>query len=85
MYADQDFYPDIISADAMKMLHATVHDLVEETDCCQQGRNADRVARVVFGLYCRGLTEPGKLRDLAALMVDHETNSLGRPGHIRRS
>lgn len=72
------FYPEVLSAEDLTMLHRTVHDLVESGRELHRERDPEHMARIVLRLYRIGLTEPAKLSGLAAMMADREAG-------IRRS
>lgn len=72
MSTDRQFYPEVLSAEDLKMLHETVHDLLEAGRELHRERDPEYVAKIVLRLYRIGLTEPGKLFRLASMMADRE-------------
>ena len=73
MPASRYFYPEILSSEDIQLLHEAVRDLVDAGHREQHERDAEHVARIVLRLYRNGLTDPGKLMELAAMMADRET------------
>ncbi|MEH6690008.1 MULTISPECIES: hypothetical protein [Pseudorhizobium] len=73
MSADQHFfYPEILLAEDLKVLQATVRALTIGNEGLHREHNPEQVAKIVLRLYCFGLTDPNKLTELAGLMADRE-------------
>ena len=64
------FYPGILASDDLKLLQDTVRDVLTLEAGLGAVRDPEMVARIVLRLYRTGLTERGKLMELAGLMVD---------------
>ena len=67
---DRYFYPGILASDDLKLLQDTVRDVLTLEAGLGAVRDPEMVARIVLRLYMTGLTERGKLMELAGLMVD---------------
>lgn len=75
MSANHDFYPQILLSEDLRVLQATVRALTDDGTFDHRDGNREMVAKIVLRLYRSGMTEPCKLRDLAALMARQAASS----------
>jgi hypothetical protein len=70
MSADPFFYPEILLAEDLQILHAAVRAVTNCDEARHREHDPEEVAKIVLRLYCFGLTDPRKLAELTSLMAD---------------
>ncbi|CAD7028158.1 hypothetical protein REJC140_02591 [Pseudorhizobium endolithicum] len=67
---DRYFYPEILSADDLRLMHETVREVLSVVENANGAPEPEAVARIVLRLYRIGLTDRDKLVQLAELMAE---------------
>ena len=66
---DRYFYPEILSADDLRLMHETVREVLSVVEKASGAPEPEVVAKIVLRLYRIGLTDRDKLVRLAELMA----------------